>query len=75
MKSFWPDFSYELYKRACIELNYPENPFSKYIKEFIRPENVVLDIGCGIGIPTMYISKLCKKVIAIDQDDTALHYF
>lgn len=75
MKQFWPDFAYDMYKRACDELNYPENPFSKYIKEFIKPEDVVVDIGCGIGVPAMYISKLCTKVIAIDQDKTALDYF
>lgn len=73
MKTLWPDFAYDMYKRACNELNYPEIPFGKYIKEFIRAEDIVVDIGCGIGIPAMYISKLCTKVIAVDQDRVALN--
>lgn len=75
MAIVWPDFSYELYERACKELNYPEVPFSKYINEMIQPDDTVLDIGCGIGIPAIYLSRLCKKVIAVDQNKSALDYF
>lgn len=75
MNAFWPDFSYDMYRKACVELNYPEEPFSRYIKEFIKPEDVVLDIGSGIGIPAVYISRLCKKVIAVEQNKPALDYF
>jgi SAM-dependent methyltransferase len=75
MNTLWPDFSFEMYKRACDELNYPEEPFSKYINEFIKEDDVVADIGCGIGIPAMYISKRCKRVIAIDNNKESLDYF
>lgn len=75
MTNVWPDFSYDLYERACKELNYPEIPYSKYINELVQPDDTVLDIGCGIGIPAIYISRLCKKVIAVDQNKVALDYF
>lgn len=75
MKTPWPSFALEMYERACLELNYPEEPFSEYIKEFIRENDVVADIGCGIGVPAVYISKLCKKVIAIDCNEGSLAYF
>lgn len=72
MKAFWPDFSYNMYRKACMELNYPKEPFGKYIYELIEPGDVVLDIGCGIGVPAIYVSKLCKSVIALDQNEKAL---
>jgi hypothetical protein len=75
MKVYWPDFAYELYERACRELNYPEVPFVKYIREVVEAEDVVADIGCGIGIPAMYVSSLCKRVVAVDCNKSALDYF
>lgn len=75
MKTHWPHFAFDMYKRACNELNYPEEPFYKYINEFIRDDDIVADIGCGIGIPALYISKRCKKVIAVDCNEDSLEYF
>lgn len=54
MKKFWPENSYELYKKACMMLNYPEIPFGKFLKEIIKKEDTVADIGCGFGIPSLY---------------------
>lgn len=72
MIEFWPEYSYGLYKNAVETHNYPEVPFGKYIKKYIKPEYSVLDIGCGFGFVSVYLSKLCKSVVAIDQDSFAL---
>lgn len=50
MKEFWSENSHELYKRACIMLNYPGVPFGKFLKEIINKDDIVADIGCGFGI-------------------------
>lgn len=35
----------------------------------INPEDVVLDIGCGLGYSSAVLSRLCKAVIAIESDE------
>jgi protein-L-isoaspartate(D-aspartate) O-methyltransferase len=36
----------------------------------INPEDVVLDIGCGLGYSSAVLSRLCKAVIAVESDET-----
>lgn len=74
MSQSWPEFAYDLYHRACTELNYPQVPFGPFLNELIQPEDVVADLGCGIGMPARYLADRCKKVIAIDENKTALGY-
>jgi ubiquinone/menaquinone biosynthesis C-methylase UbiE len=40
----------------------------------IRPENVVLDLGCGIGRVARYVSPLCKTLWAVDASESMLGY-
>lgn len=41
----------------------------------IKPENIVLDVGCGDGIYSgLFYSKAAKKVDAIDLDDEAVKH-
>lgn len=42
-----------------------------FLKKFIKPNHSVLDLGCGRGELTSLLSKLCKKVLAIEtvKDD------
>lgn len=72
MTKFWSDHAYEFYKRACDHGNYPEVPFGEMLRGLISPADVVADIGCGFGITSLYLAKLCRQVIAIDQDPYAL---
>jgi len=36
----------------------------------IAPGETVLDIGCGLGYSSAVISRLCRGVIAVEQDET-----
>ena len=35
---------------------------------FVTPEDIVLDLGCGTGYGTEILSKIAKRVIAVDID-------
>lgn len=74
MSTYWPDFAYGLYERACMELDYPHIPFGPFINKLISRDDVVADIGCGIGMPAFYLAQRCKNVIAIDENKDALDY-
>lgn len=42
--------------------------YRKAIEKYIKPDDVVLDIGCGIGILSLLAAKKgCKKIYAIDN--------
>lgn len=72
MTSFWSDNAWSFYRRACLHSNYPEVPFGPDLRRLIRQEDVVADIGCGFGITSLYLAGLCRRVLAIDQDEGAL---
>lgn len=71
MSTFWTKDKIALYVDACNMLNYPEIPLGKYFKEVIRPDDTVMDIGCGPGVVSLYLATLCKSVTAVDPDEFA----
>lgn len=68
MGTFWDKERIEMYEAACQLLNYPEVPLKAYFDEIIRPTDTVLEIGSGVGVVTLYLAKICEKVIAVDED-------
>lgn len=62
----------EEYKKAAVYWNYPEVPYGQAMREMIRPDDVVADIGCGIGVVSQFMAPLCKQVLAIDKNEEAL---
>lgn len=43
------------------------------LEQYVKPGDVVIDIGCGSGILALVAGKLkCKKVIAVDLDSMAV---
>ncbi len=72
MKSFWTADAHLEYEKATGYYNYPEVPFGDLLREMIRPTDVVADIGCGFGVVSLWLSRICRHVIAIDQDETAI---
>jgi spore coat polysaccharide biosynthesis protein SpsF (cytidylyltransferase family)/ubiquinone/menaquinone biosynthesis C-methylase UbiE len=45
--------------------NFTASSYQK-IKEFLSPSDVVLDIACGSGEGTAFLSKFCNQIIGID---------
>lgn len=72
MKKFWKENSHEAYLWAAEVMNYPELPFGTYLRKILRKTDVVADVGCGFGVPALFMASLCSQVIAIDQDPYAL---
>jgi ubiquinone/menaquinone biosynthesis C-methylase UbiE len=44
------------------------------IGELIKPTDVVLDLGCGIGRVARYVAPLCREIWAVDASETMLEY-
>lgn len=40
----------------------------KFVKSIMSERDLVLDIGCGTGYGTFYLSKFCKEITGIDID-------
>lgn len=45
-----------------------------FFNSHIEPDNVVLDIGCGIGIATEAMGKRAKRVVGIDLSEQNIWY-
>ncbi|MCL2150494.1 MAG: class I SAM-dependent methyltransferase [Dehalococcoidia bacterium] len=71
---YWPQEAYKWYRNACAQYDYPAWPYGKALKALIASTDTVLDLGCGIGMASLMISPWCRQVIALDQDETALHW-
>jgi ubiquinone/menaquinone biosynthesis C-methylase UbiE len=67
-----PLTSADYYKKATSFWNYPEVPYGPALREIIRPTDVVADLGCGIGVVSRFLAGFCQRVIAVDQDESAL---
>ena len=60
------------YKKAAAFWNYPEVPYGQALRAMIQPDDVVADIGCGIGMVSQFMAPFCKEVLAIDKNDEVL---
>lgn len=69
----WPQKAYKWYREACETFDYPSGPYGKAIRELIKDGDTVLDLGCGIGAASLMVAPLCRRVIALDRDETALN--
>ena len=43
-----------------------------FLRQYIKPNYTILDVGCGAGRPAGALASLCKKIIGIDNDSKML---
>lgn len=46
----------------------------EFVKGQINPENIILEVGCGEGYGSNYLSKSCKEIIGIDVEKSAIEH-
>jgi len=67
------------YSRSSIHYRMLEdqvrmNAYKRAIEQHVKPDDVVLDIGCGIGILSFLAAKNgCKKIYAVDNSPIIKH--
>lgn len=74
MGTYWNDERIAKYEDATSLLNYPEVPLKRFFDKMIRPDDKVLEIGCGPGVVSLYLAPLCKNLVAVDDDKDACDY-
>jgi len=70
----WPPKAYGWYHNACKMFDYPAGPYGQPLRALIAKDDTVLDLGCGIGAASIMLSPWCGKIIAMDQDESALSH-
>lgn len=45
-----------------------------FLKGHVHPQAMVLDVGCGIGRPTLDLAPFVKKIVGIDNDHRMLNW-
>jgi len=45
-----------------------------YIADILKPNDVVVDIGCNSGLHSFYSSKFCKKVTGVEIEDSFIKH-
>lgn len=69
MGTFWNEERIAIYEDAANFLKYPEVPLKEYFQKIIRPEDTVIEIGSGAGVVSTYLAPMCKKLIAVEEDE------
>ena len=64
-KEYWNKFY-----NGTLKLDYPSN-FARDITNYLKPNTVLVDLGCGNGRDSLYFDNIGLNVIAIDMSETA----
>jgi SAM-dependent methyltransferase len=67
----WNTETIEYYERAAAYTGYFKK-VAELIAPRLRPDDIVLDAGCGPGVLSREIAPLVASVIAVDENETAL---
>lgn len=63
----------EAYSRERIEFQERERPYFQFLLEKLEPGSLILDVGCGTGIPiARYYTENGHKVVGIDLSSRLL---
>lgn len=68
---FWTEQSIKWFCEASEYSDF-HHDLGKLVGEEINPDEVVCDLGCGLGYLTSELGKYCRSVMAIDSDEKAL---
>jgi len=71
---FWTETSIREYAEACNMLRYPQEAVGEAVAGFIKPDDIVMDVGAGCGAVSAFLAPLCKKVYALESDADAFQY-
>ena len=78
IQNFYDSFSYSMVQsnRLSIGGNKRVEKVKDTLRRFVRASDVVLEIGCGIGVLSEFMIKKCgvKKVIGIDISGNNINY-
>lgn len=74
MGTFWNKERVAQYEDAASFVRYPDVPLKRFFEEIIRPEDTVLEIGSGTGVVSLYLAAMCKRLIAVDEDEYGCEY-
>ena len=56
----------QLASQFRYNFNHSEDPLVKFLKDKMRPQNTLLDIGAGAGRLTLPLAMSCRKVVAVE---------
>ncbi len=68
-KNFWDSF----YKDQNNQTITDASSFAHFVREFIKADSLVIDMGCGNGRDSRYLN-LFHDVVGIDQSDEAIEF-
>ena len=57
---------------STIEEIQQKSTFALFIKDYLTSEDKVLELGCGNGRDTLYLSQYCDHVVAIDSSEKVI---
>lgn len=69
-KHFWNGYYSQCISGDNELVKFPSN-FALFCSKFIRKNDVVLDVGCGNGRDSLYMSTIAKKVFSLDTSQKA----
>ena len=68
-KNFWDSF----YKDRNNQKISVASSFAHFVCEFIKPDSLVIDLGCGDGRDSRFLNQF-NDVVGIDQSDVAIEF-
>jgi len=46
----------------------------EFVKQFVKKDDIIYDLGCGTGYGSNMLSDICNNVYGIDKSEKAIHY-
>jgi len=66
ISQYYNDFSRKVLLRDFSKRNLRQVALKEFCKKNVNKKSSVLEVGCGVGILTKYLTNKCSKIVAID---------